>query len=111
MAKNGVVRGKSWTSQTLSDAWDATNLDGLCGAPWQGVALELQLTKKVTAHISGAEPPLLRIAVEGKFQRLSQEDLKCCRQTSRLHGHTGGRPGCAALALHARAIKPHSNEC
>ena len=28
---NGVVRGKSWTRQRLSDAWDATNLDGSCG--------------------------------------------------------------------------------
>ena len=30
---NGVVGGKSWTRQTLSDAWDATNWDGLCGTP------------------------------------------------------------------------------
>ena len=27
------------------------------------------------------------------------------------HGHTGGCPGCAALASHGRAIKPHNNEC
>ena len=25
LTKHGVVRGKSWTSQTLSVAWDATN--------------------------------------------------------------------------------------
>ena len=27
------------------------------------------------------------------------------------HGHTGGCLGCAALASHARATKPHNNEC
>ena len=25
ITKNGVVRGKSWTRQTLSDAWESTN--------------------------------------------------------------------------------------
>ena len=35
---NGVVRGKSWTRQTLSGAWDGTNWDGLCGTRWQMVA-------------------------------------------------------------------------
>ena len=28
ITKNGVVRGKSWTRQTLSDAWESTNWDG-----------------------------------------------------------------------------------
>ena len=46
---NGVVRGKSCTRQTLSDAWDVTIWDGLRGTPWHMVALELKLTKKVTA--------------------------------------------------------------
>ena len=27
------------------------------------------------------------------------------------HGHTGGCPGCAALASHAKATKPHNDEC
>ena len=35
ITKNGFVRGKSWTRQTLSDAWESTNWDGLCGTPWQ----------------------------------------------------------------------------
>ena len=33
ITKNGVVRGISWTRQTLSDAWDATKWDGLYGTP------------------------------------------------------------------------------
>ena len=27
------------------------------------------------------------------------------------HGHTGGCPGCAALASHGKATKPHDGEC
>ena len=65
--KNGPVRGKNWTRQTLSDARDATNWDGLCGTPWQMV--DLQLTKKVTADKEGAGLPLPRIAVERCAQR------------------------------------------
>ena len=42
ITKNGVVRGKSWTRQTLSDAWESTNLAGSCGTPWQMVAPELK---------------------------------------------------------------------
>ena len=33
ITKSGVVRGQSWTRQTLSDPWDATNWSGLCGTP------------------------------------------------------------------------------
>ena len=40
ITKNGVVRGKRWKRQTLRDAWDATNWDGLCGTLWQMVAHE-----------------------------------------------------------------------
>ena len=36
ITKNGVVRGKSWTRQTLSDAWESTNLEILCGTPANG---------------------------------------------------------------------------
>ena len=57
-AKNGGVRGKSWTRQPLNDAWNATNWNGLCGTPWQTVAPELRLTKKVTADREGAGPPI-----------------------------------------------------
>ena len=34
ITKNGVVRGKSWTRQTLSDAWESTNWEGLNGTPY-----------------------------------------------------------------------------
>ena len=46
ITKNGVVRGKSCTRQTLSDAWESTNWDGLCGTPWQMVAPELKVEER-----------------------------------------------------------------
>ena len=72
-----------WTTQHLNDAWDAANWDGLCGTTlWQMVAPELKLAK-----------------------------LHLTRKLSEAHGHTGGCPGCAALASHGRATNPHNNEC
>ena len=96
--------------QTLSDAWDATNWDGLCGTLWQMVAPELKLTMKVTADKEGAGRPLPTIVVErapevepGRFCVLSA-DIEA-------YGHTGGCPVCAALASHAKATNPHNDEC
>ena len=60
ITQNGVVRSKSWTRQTLSDAWESTN----CGTSWQMVAPELRLTKKVTADKEGVGSPLPRSVVE-----------------------------------------------
>ena len=64
ITEKGVMRGKSWTRQSLSDAWDATKWDNLSGTSWQMVALEMRLTKKVTADKEGAGPPLPRTNVE-----------------------------------------------
>ena len=58
------MRGSSWTRQTLSDAWESTNWEGLCGTPWPMVAPELKLTKKVTGEKEGAGHPMPRIVVE-----------------------------------------------
>ena len=107
--KNGVVRGKSWTRQTLSYAWESTNFEGLCDTPWQMVALEWKLTRNVTAD-EGAGPPLQRIVVEiasevepRRFYVLSA-DIEA-------HGHAGRCPGCAVLRSHGKATKPHDGEC
>ena len=83
IAKNGVVRGKSWTRQTQSDAWESTNWEGFCGTPWQMVAPELELTKKVTADKEGARPPVPRIMVDER-QRLNPEDSTFCLRTLKL---------------------------
>ena len=107
---NGVVRGKSWTRQTLSDAWESTNWDGLCGTPWQMVAPELKLTKKVTADKEGAGPPLPRIVVE-RAPEVEPRRFYVLSADIEAHGHTGACPGCAALASHGKATKPHNDEC
>ena len=109
ITKNGVVRGKSWTRQTLSDVWESTNWDGLCGTPWQMVAPELKLTKKVTPDKKGARPPLPRIVV-GRIPEAGRRRFYVLSADIEPHGHTGGCPGCAALASHGRATKPHNNE-
>ena len=108
--KNGAVRGKSWTRQTLSDAWESTNWEDLCGTPWQMVAPELKLMKKVTAGKEGAGPPLPRIVVE-RASKVEPRRFYVLSADIEAHGHTGGCPCCAALASHGEATKPHNDEC
>ena len=99
IAKNGVVRSKSWTRQTLSDAWESTNWEGLCGTPWQMVAPEVKLTKKFTADKEVAGPPLPRIVVE-RAPEMEPRRFFVLSADIDAHGHSGGCPGCAALASH-----------
>ena len=96
ITKNGAVRGKNWTRQTLSDAWESTKWEGLCGAPWQTVAPELKLTKKVTADKEGAGPPLPRIVVE-RAPEAEPRRFYVLSADIEVHGHT------AALASHGKA--------
>ena len=110
ITKEGVVRGKNWTRQTLSDAGESVNWDGLSGTPWQMVAPELKLTKKVTADREEVGLPLPRIVVE-RIPEVGPSRYYVLSVDIEAHGHTGGCPGCAALASQARAIKPHNNEC
>ena len=84
ITKNGVVRGKSWTRQTLSDAWESTNWECLCGTPWQMVAPELKLTKKVTADKEGAGPPHCQGLWLKERQKLNPEDSTSCLRTLKL---------------------------
>ena len=98
------MRGKNWTKQTLSDAGESTNWEGLCGTPWQMVAPELKLTKKVTADKEGAGPQLPRIAVE-RAPEVESRRFYVLSADIEAHGHTGGCPGCAALASHGKSDK------
>ena len=74
------------------------------------VAPELKLTKKVTADKEGTGPPLPRIVVE---RAPEVEPRRFCVLSADIaaHEHTGGCPGCAALASHGKATKPHNDEC
>ena len=89
ITKNAVVRGKSWTRQTLSDAWESTKWEGLCGTPWQMLASEFKLTKKVTADKEGAGPPLPRIVVE-RAPEVEPRRFYVLSADTEAHGHTGG---------------------
>ena len=70
-------------------AWESTTSEGLCGTPWQMVAPELKLTKKVTAGKERAGPPLPRIVVERERE---SEPRRCHVLFADIeaHGHTGG---------------------
>ena len=74
------------------------------------VAPELKLTKKVTADKGGAEPPLPRIGVE-RTPEVEPRRVNVLSADIEAYGHTGGCPGCAALASHGRAAKPHNDIC
>ena len=100
---------QNWTRQTLSDAWDVTNWDGLCGTPWQMMAPELKLTKKVTADKEGAGPSLPRIVVE-REPEVEPRRVYVLSANIEAHGHTGGCPGCAALASQGKSDKTRKDE-
>ena len=93
----------------MSDAWDVTNWNSLRGTPWQVVAPDEKLLKKVIADKEGAGLPLPRIVVE----RTPKAEPRRCYVLSadiEAHSHTGGSLGCAGLTSHGRAIKPHNDE-
>ena len=78
--------------------------------PWQMVAPELKLTKKVTAEREGARPPLPRIVVE-RAPEVQPRRFYVLSADTEAHGHTGGCSGCAALSSHGRATKPLISDC
>ena len=104
ITKNGVVRGNSWTRQTLGDAWESTNWEGLCGTPWQMAAPEMKLTKTVTVDKEGAGLPLPRIVAE-RAPVVEPRRFYVLSADIEAHGHTGGCPGCAALASNWKSDK------
>ena len=73
------------------------------------VAPELMLAKKVTANEEGAVP-LPRIVVE-RAPEVEPRSFYVLSADIEAHGDTGGCPGCAALASHGKATKPHNDEC
>ena len=93
-----------------SAPWESTNCEGLCGTPLQIVDPELKLAKKVTADKEGAGPPLPRIVVE-RAPEVEPKRFYVMSADIEAHGHIGSCLGCAALASHGKATKPHNDEC
>ena len=59
ITKSGTVQGKSWTNQTLSDAWESTIREDLCGNPWyrrlHTAIAEIKLMMKFIADEEGTD--------------------------------------------------------
>ena len=66
--------------------------------------------RTLAADKEGAGPPLPRIVVE-RAPDFEPTRFYVLSADIEPHGHTGGGPGCAALALHGKATKPHDDEC
>ena len=79
-AKNGGLRGKSWTRQTVSDAFESTIKEDLFGNPFHTVITKSRLTKKFITDEKGAGLLLPRMLL----QRLSAEDSTFCLQILKL---------------------------
>ena len=80
ITKIEIVRGKSQTKQTLSDAWESTNWKVLC----QGshvVVTETRVTKKFITDEEETERQELWTKI---LQRLSVEDPTCCLRMLKL---------------------------
>ena len=67
-------------------------------------------TKNVTADKEGAGPKMPRIVVERAPEAEPRRSYVLSPDIE-AHGHTGGCPGCAALASRGKALKPHNDEC
>ena len=74
------------------------------------MALVLEWTKKVTLSKEGAILPMPRKAVE-IIPEVEPKSFYVLSADIEAHGHTGGCPGCAALASHGRATEPNNDEC
>ena len=79
------------TRQPLNDAWDVTNWDGLCGAPWPG-------------------PPLPWIVGGNYSEDWAEMILRAVGRHRGSRSHWRFVLGFAPLASHGRATKPHISE-
>ena len=92
LPRTELCEAKFGQAQSLSDAWESTNWECLCGTPLQMVAPELKLTKRVTADKEGEGPPLPRIVVE-RAPEVEPRRFYVSSADIEAHGHTGGCPG------------------
>ena len=81
-------------------------IDGLGRFVWHSVA---DGGSRIEADEEGAGSPLPRIVVE-RAPEVEPRRFYVLSADTEAHGHTGGCPGCAALASHGRATKPHNDE-
>ncbi|CAK0815838.1 unnamed protein product, partial [Prorocentrum cordatum] len=111
MTGKGVVRGKSWTRQALEDAWDRAGWGDLCGTPWEMLAKETKLEKKVTADKDGKGEPLPNPPGVERAPEVAPRRFYVLTADIEAHGATPLCPGCESIAIHGKAKRAHSDEC
>ena len=107
ITKSGIVRGKSWTNQKLSDAWESTNLEDLFANPWYTVITETRLTKKFITDEEGAGL-ILSECWSSNLQRSSVEGSTLCL---RILKRTDTLEVVQVVRRLHKATKPHNDEC
>ena len=105
VTKRGIVRGKSRTKQTSSDAWESMNLENRFCDPWHMVIrsymviTETKLAIEVQPRIVAEKSPEVQ---RGRFY-VSSANIEA-------HGHMWSCPGYALLTSHGKATKPRKDE-
>ena len=105
------MRGKSRTSQTLSDAWEPTNLEDGSVDPWpmligaHMVITEIKMTKKFVTDKEVMDLLLPKIVAE-KPPEVERRRFYVLSADIEAHGHIGSCSGCALRASHGKATKP-----
>ena len=111
--KSEIVRGKSRTRQTLSDAWESTIREDFFGNPWHRrlhtAIAETKLTKKFITDEEGTDLPLPRMLVE-KSPEVERGRFYVLFSDIEAHGHTGSGQGCALFTSHGEETKPRKDE-
>ena len=109
ITRSGIVRGKSWTRQILSDAWESTNWVNLFDNPLHMVIAETKLTEKFIADEKGTDLLLPRMWVAEPLE-VEHRKLYILYAGTEAHGHIGSCPGYALFTLHGKATKPRKDE-
>ena len=103
------MRGKSWTIQILSDAWESTSWEDLLDNPLHTLIAETRLTKKFITDEEGTDLLLSRMLVK-KLLEVECRKFYVLSANIEAHGHMGSCLGYALLTLHGKATNPRKDE-
>ena len=91
ITKSGIVRGKSWTRQILSDAWESTKWENLFNNPSHTVNAETKLTEKFIEDEKGTDLVLPRMLAEKPLE-VECRKFYVWSANIQAHGHMGNCP-------------------
>ena len=106
ITKSGIVRGKSWTTHIMSDAWESTKWDILTDNPLYAVIAQTKLTEKFIEDEKGTNL-ILPIMLAEKLLEVECRKFYLWSANIEAYGHMGSCPGHALLALQGKATKNH----